>query len=352
MAQPRIPLTRPSFPHGRDFFERWRHVTNMTGLHSNFGTLWKEAARKIEHFVGGRYFALPVANGTDAVAVALAAAGCSFEEMPTINVEAFTFHATFCAAHMLNAHDVAPIATDAHVPEEELAVRTKWWGYDRDLSWTKAHDVVDAAGGFGDREAFESIGADSIVAVSFHATKNFPIGEGGCVLVPKHREQAAHVAKQAMCFGFDSERRVRGWGINAKLDELRCSLLLEQLDRRMFFAQRAAGIRKLVEILLSKIYDDCKQEMHLDIGNERLNVGPWASLPVLPVPRADELVAHLATRGIQARRTYDLAAGFDGYRPWQRHCVAFPADVTNGELDELLIEIETFYVKKEMSDAA
>lgn len=340
MAQPRVPLTRPHFPQTRDFFERWRHVTNLTGQHSNRGTLWHEAARRLENVTGGRFVAFPVTNGTDAVALAIWGASRETPYEPTVNVEGFTFHATKCAAHLVAGHDVSIIDTNERVDPTEIAVRTKWWGYDRDLMWCGPNDVIDAAGGFGDARAFANINPECIVAVSFHATKNFPIGEGGAVLVPKHREAAQLAVHQAMCFGFDIERRpVEGWGMNAKLDELHCSLLIEQLDNIRYFARRASSIGALAGHIAGHIAG-----VSDPIGGKVLNTGHWPSLPVLPVPRADELVAFLGEHGFQCRRTYDPMEGAT-LEEWQRACVAFPADMTQDELGQFCRALDIFYGK-------
>jgi len=354
MANPRVPLTRPSFPQSDDFYLRWKHVTNMTGQHSNRGTLWHEAARRLENFTEGRYVAFPVANGTDAVALAIY--GASREQSLScyngaVNVEGFTFHATLCAAKMVAGHDVTIIDTNERVDPTEIAVRTKWWGYDRDLLWCGANDVIDAAGGFGDASAFEHIGKDCIVAVSFHATKNFPIGEGGAVLVPKHREMAQLAVHRAMSFGFDIDRKpVEPFGINAKLDELRCSLLIEQLEHAKHFERRADNMRALVIHVATHAYGAGKsdgKEMQSKDGIDFPQLGNWPSLPVFPMPRADELVAFMAERGFQCRRTYDPIPGAN-YEPWQRSCVAFPADMTADENRQLCAALDEFYGKTEI----
>lgn len=319
----------------------------MTGQHSNFGTLWNEAARRIEYLTGGRYIAFPVSNGTDAVALGIYAAHREYapaaEWAPTINVEAFTFRATFCAAEMVSPNDVVIIETDEVTDPSEINVRTKWWGYNRDLSSSTANDVIDAAGGFGRAAAFENIGRDSIVAVSFHATKNFPIGEGGAVLVPRHRKDAAVAVRRAMCFGFDTDRNVvESFGINAKLDELRCSLLIEQLDSSRFFEARSDRIGRLALHIAEHVYAP-------STGNVAPSgcppPGSWASLPVVPVPRANELINYLAEHGYQCRRTYELLDGYGDYQEWQRSCVAFPADMNALELVHFCDLLDAFYKK-------
>lgn len=341
----RVPLTRPVLPGRRDFFERWSHVTQMTGQHSNFGLLWTEAAQRLERMTGGRYTAFPVSDGTSAVALAIWAAARECHQTPALFVEAFTFHATFCAANMVApalCSSPIPIATDfQRHGSASVFVRTKWWGVDRDLSWSTKYDVIDAAGGFGDRRAFERVGPDSIVAVSFHATKNFPIGEGGAVLVPKHRTLAATAVRRAMCFGFNDDREpVEAFGINAKLDELRCSMLIEQLLHAQYFARRAAGIAEVTKGLADVFYK-------LGVVSAFTPApGAWASLPVVAVTHdARPLVAFLGERGFQCRVTYDLRPDFDGYEEWQRECVAFPADMNADELVQLVDLIDGFYSK-------
>lgn len=91
--------------------------------------------------------------------------------------------------------------------------------------------VVDSAAGFGALdEDGRCLGLQGDVEVfSFHATKPFPVGEGGLIVTgsPERRQRLGEWVN----FGFDADRRVTVPGLNGKMSELAAATALAALDR-------------------------------------------------------------------------------------------------------------------------
>jgi dTDP-4-amino-4,6-dideoxygalactose transaminase len=102
-------------------------------------------------------------------------------------------------------------------------------------AWTAFRDktgiavVIDGAACF---EAATSAPSGTLgaipVAISFHATKSFGVGEGGCV-VTRDVNLAIRVAR-AINFGFFGSRDCQSANINGKLNEYQAAVGLAELD--------------------------------------------------------------------------------------------------------------------------
>lgn len=335
-----VPLVRPSFPSYLDFGQRWSLATGRTGQFSNFGVLFDEAQERLSSLTG-RY-AIPVSTGTAAVELAIAAAEASYGHGVDIAFEAFTFQATHLAAEHVSevrrGHGdgyVFPIRTNQSVArggkgELGVVVRTIPFGMGRD--WSHNDDrcqlVIDAAGAF-DPITIRELPERAFIACSFHATKSYPIGEGGCVFLPKGTSWAAKTIQAAMNFGFDSKRNVlRGWATNAKLDELRCSILIEQLERVGYFTERSRRIREHVKAIVQ--------------SPGTRTWAPYAlgySQSLVVVAHADpaKLVTALFEAGFIARRVYHPFISADHLTYDEQRLVALPSDMTDDELHNLIV---------------
>jgi dTDP-4-amino-4,6-dideoxygalactose transaminase len=308
-----IPLVRPSFPPIESWAPRWKAATDKTGQYSNYGQLWHEAAEKLRQMTGMQAF--PCSSGTEAVGLAIQAAK-SARDVRRFDVEAFTFEATHVAAERFNGFDRI-IRSDKQSP---WAVRTIPFGCGRTL---QSECIVDAAGGFGPGVASLSCP----IAVSFHATKNFPIGEGGCVFLPQTWALSDEMVA-AMNFGFDMDRKrdphVEHVG-NGKLDELRCAVLLAQLERVDYFKARSARIREHSRLLQHKINQT----------EPPYPLGAWQSLVVVQVADAAGVADDLATEGFVARPVYSPNRFPELLLPAERNLLALPSDMTAAELERL-----------------
>ncbi len=312
-----VPLVRPSFPPVESWLSRWKASTQKTGIYSNFGPLWHEVAERLSNMTG--MIALPCSTGTEAVALAIQAAK-SQRDVQKFDVEAFTFEATHIAAERFKGFCRVVRSSDI----ADWNVRTIPFGCGRRIP---DRSIVDAAGGFGPGIFAGMI--DTPTAVSFHATKNFPIGEGGCVFLPPDWEIAARVVQAAMNFGFDMDRR-RWTSIehvgNGKLDELRCALLLAQLDRVDYFAERSARIRIQTEFLLYRSVAKELITVPFELGRNQ-------SLLVVQIEDPDTAIESLAEAGFVARRIYSPNRFEELLLPEERNLIALPSDMTQDELE-------------------
>lgn len=317
-----VPLVRPSFPPIEAFAHLWEAATMASHQFSNFGTLWHDAADLLSKMTGR--IALPCSNGTEAVALAVHALGVN-----QVAFEGFTFEATRIACRRL---DIQPTVLRTNAGDEtydELAiVRTIPFGSKRRFVESRPGKnlVIDAAGAFGG-DFFASLPDDAFIACSFHATKNFPIGEGGCVFLPAHANWAIESVTAAMNFGIDGKRNLLpGYRTNAKLDEMRCAILLAQLERVDYFARRSARIVRHSQ----------------DIANG--GCGAWLpyrpgdaqSLVVVAYKDPDVLVRGLADAGFTARRVYHPYVKESVLFYDEARLVALPSDMSDDELTKII----------------
>jgi dTDP-4-amino-4,6-dideoxygalactose transaminase len=174
---------------------------------------------------------------------------------------------------------------------------------------------------------------DAFVCVSFHATKNFPIGEGGAVLLPRHATWARDQVMAAMNFGFDygsppNDRRVvPGFATNAKMDELHAALLLAQLGQVEWFADRSARIANASVDITAR----CPSLLRLPY-----TPGSAQSLVVVAHREPARLVDGLAARGFIARRVYHPFIAEDLLTYEEARMVALPSDCNGLEMMRLV----------------
>ena len=313
---------------GRGWDDHWRSSTEKSGQYSNFGPLWHAAAEQLS-LITGR-IALPCSSGTSAIAVAAALADtiCWDDCVVDPRYEAFTFAATSLAAKQVNAF-YRPIRTDAAVPDASSVIRTVPFGMQREFSAHKQDVlIIDAAGAFG-IDALQRYPECAIITCSFHATKNFPIGEGGCVFLPAGWERQAKLARAAMNFGMNEERKFERslcWAGNAKLDELHCALLLAQLEGADYFAARSVRIAEDSKILASTITG----------ASLPYSTGKWQSMVVVEHPFPDALCSRLIAGGFMARRMYHPFVDPELLSYEESHLVALPSDMVQEELEQLV----------------
>lgn len=157
--------------------------------------------------------------------------------------------------------------------------------------------VVDSAAGFGSvDESGRALGSSGRTEVfSFHATKPFAIGEGGCVVT--NDAEVASEMRRLINFGFGSDRVVRGTpGINGKLPEILCAFGLAVLDE----FDTVLDQRRKRAVAMSALLED----------GIRLPPGLCNSavqfVPALVDPsKRDALVSACDARGVQLRTYFD-----------------------------------------------
>lgn len=336
-----IPLVRPSFPEPEVFIPLWRKATQESGIYSNFGPLWWMAADKLSEM--SDRLAIPVTSGTEAVALAALATQIERGVLDyTPGVEAFTFEAGRIAAervmHIREPYGVCEVMSHLPFNGQGVCIRTIPFGSLRSFTgkqFEAENTVIDAAGGFGPGAFTTNVRNDQAVAVSFHATKNFPIGEGGAVLLPKTWKRGGEAVVQAMNFGFTQHRRQRitqHYATNAKLDEMRCAMLLAQLERADYFEARSARIRKHVLTLIANV-DQLRAPYAL---------GKWQSLVVVQVDQLADAMGILADRGIACREVYPTSRQ-DLLTDAEKNLLALPSDCTDDELAQVMDALREVY---------
>jgi dTDP-4-amino-4,6-dideoxygalactose transaminase len=159
--------------------------------------------------------------------------------------------------------------------------------------------VVDSAAGFGATDVAGSpLGAVGDVEVfSFHATKPFAIGEGGCVTTPDP-ETAERVAEM-INFGLEPGTRTSvDIGFNAKMSELHAAAALAMLDELPTVLERRRDAAAHVRLLIDPAGVRCQA------AAER---SPWQMLQVsMPTAAARRRAVELAPEhAIEVRTMHD-----------------------------------------------
>jgi dTDP-4-amino-4,6-dideoxygalactose transaminase len=256
----------------------------------------------VRHVVG-------VANGTDAITIALRALGVRPGD--EVIVPAFTFYATAEAVATAGAVpvfcDIDP-ATRNVTPETVSAVMTPrvraivavdLFGAPapvpalRALGLPVLEDAAQAAGAMLGGLKAGALG--DVATFSFYPSKNLGcFGDGGAIAT--HDDEIAELARTLRFHGSRDKRSFEYVGYNSRLDELQAAvlrILLPELDgwaagrRAAATAYAAAGLGE-----------------HVGLPTVPNGSEPAWHLYVVTHPEADRLLAALNERGVQARAYY------------------------------------------------
>lgn len=244
--------------------------------------------------------AIGVANGTEALTIALRAAGVRPGD--DVVVPSFTFYASAEAIPPLGANpvfcDVDPatclVTPDtvraALTPRTTAIVAVDLFGNLapdlRDLGLPVIEDAAQAAGttGAGTR--------GTLATLSFYPSKNLgAFGDGGAILTDD-----AALAERVRTLRFHGSRDKVTYeevGYNSRLDELQAAVLRVMLPHLPAWAEHRAQAR---ELYLAEGFD-------LPLPEPAAERVAW-HLMVARHPEPDALAARLAERGIQARGYY------------------------------------------------
>ena len=314
----RVPVMRPRLPTW-DRLQPYLQRIDQARVYSNFGALASELEQRL-----CRHFSLPpggvasAGSGLSAIVGAiLGQAGRAAPTRPVAVVPAFTFVATAIAAEQCGYQPwLADVdgASWQMTPDDVLrhprldavglvvAVATlgrpveqaPWREFVRR---TGIPVVIDGAA------AFDAIGdapatylGDVPVALSFHATKSFGVGEGGAVLASDVEVVAR--ASRALNFGFQGSRDSQIASTNGKMSEYHAAVGLAELDdwnvKRDAMRQVAMAYREAFAAL------DCDAALHVapDVA---------ASYTVFAAPTGDaaeRICAELEHDGLDFRFWY------------------------------------------------
>jgi dTDP-4-amino-4,6-dideoxygalactose transaminase len=87
--------------------------------------------------------------------------------------------------------------------------------------------IVDGAATFGTTNDNSIFNYGDVFCMSFHATKTLSVGECGCTMA---NEELSDKIKKYITFGFDDSRTPVMVGMNAKVSEYTCAVLLDLLS--------------------------------------------------------------------------------------------------------------------------
>ena len=259
-------------------------------------------------YLGARY-AIGVANGTDAITIALRAMGVGPGD--EVICPSFTFYATPEAVVNAGATpvfcdvDPATFCVTAETVERAISARTRavvpvhLFGNVAPVAELRRFGVPileDAAQAIGARRDGESAGALGDAATfSFFPSKNLPcLGDGGAIATDD--ELVATRARRLRFHGSEDKVTHTEVGYNSRLDELQAAVLrtlLPELDgwnfarRGVAAAYERHGLGELVE--LPRPEPSVEHVYHLFVARHE---------------RAEELVGALGRAGIGARGYY------------------------------------------------
>lgn len=244
-----IPFLRPNLVR-REAYAAYLDQIDDSHIYSNYGPLNTRFEQRIlNEFFKDQGALTTVANATLGLMLAISLChrpGKQYAIMPS-----FTFAATPLAAMWCGLKpyfiDINPETWCLDENQVEMAVKNlgdevavivpyATFGTGIDLSryaaWHNAGVpvVVDAASSLGtviDDRHFGR-GFPGAVVFSLHATKSFPIGEGG-VVYSANKDFISH-ARQMANFGFTPDRISTLPGFNAKLSEIHAAVALATLD--------------------------------------------------------------------------------------------------------------------------
>jgi dTDP-4-amino-4,6-dideoxygalactose transaminase len=342
-ADYRFPAIRPSFPPVEEWI-RFCEPAYDRRWFSNFGPVLEkfeaELTRSICHEEESITCANSATSGLAAVLIALGVRG-------PVTVPAFTFPATASAVLMAGAEpmildvELESWALSASLLEKFLGTQScdavvlvAPFGLKRDFSrhleicrGRGIPVVIDNAAGLS--EMGSPLSEENHFEVySLHATKPFPIGEGGAIR--SHASQSSAL-RRALNFGLEAGRAQPGaWGINGKLPEI--SAAIGRAVLRNFaevLARRRSAAGRYIELL--RHYEGLRFPTDPSLSS-------WQVFPVRisSAEAAESFVEKAARRGLQIRWSYKPTADH-----WPR--TRKPAPCPNGEtLSEQIVTLPIY----------
>ena len=265
MNAPRsIPVQRPLLPHADRLVPYLRRI-DATRTYSNWGPLADELERRLEaHFDLPKSGVISAASGTSAlVGAVLGTAGRAGLERPLALIPAYTFVATALAVeqcgyrpHVVDVDpqtwllDVAGLHMRSSLDRVGLVVPVAPFGrpvpQDPWVVFRRATGIpVAIDGGASFEGASDEPGrflGEIPTALSFHATKSFATGEGGCIATTD--TSAAKRMTQALNFGFYEARDCQWPSTNGKMSEYHAAVGLAELDG---WTEKRAALRSVAE---------------------------------------------------------------------------------------------------------
>ncbi len=313
-----IPVLRPCLPSTDRLLPYLRRI-DATRVYTNWGPLALELEERL-----CRLFSLPhggvvsAGSGTSALTAAiLTAAGRATGGRRVAIVPALTFVATAVSAescgYTVRIADVDPetwqldperVAARTDLDEVAIVISVAPFGRPApQAAWLEFRErtgipvVIDGAATFEAATVRpERILGEIPVAMSFHATKAFATGEGGCVASTD--TSLVQQVGQALNFGFSGSRDSATPSLNGRLSEYHAAIGLAELER--WSAKQEATARVLN--LYRERFDRLGLADHLVCGPEVAS--PYVLFQARTQPEANDVAASLEGDGISHRLWY------------------------------------------------
>jgi dTDP-4-amino-4,6-dideoxygalactose transaminase len=270
----------------------------------------KAFEQELAAYLGVRHV-IGVANGTDAITIALRAMGV--EPGDEVVVPSLTFYATaeavatagarpvFCDVDRDTRNVTAETVSAALTPRTKAIVAVDLFGCPaplpelRDLGLPVLEDAAQAAGASLDGRRAGSLG--DAATFSFYPSKNLGcFGDGGAIATDD--DEIAATARALRFHGSRDKQTFDLVGYNSRLDELQAAILrvlLPHLDDWCDGRRAAAGA-----------YERAGLAEHVSLPATPRGAEPAWHLYVVTHPRAETLLAALNERDIQARGYYRM----------------------------------------------
>lgn len=313
-----IGVLRPLLPTAEKLLPYLARI-DESRVYSNWGPLVLELSDRLASAFGTNQGSVICANSgmTALVGAILAAAGRATAERPLAIVPDFTFTATGLAAQACG-YDLAIASCDRNnwtfSPQDLLRRKdlskvglvipvspfgrnvgqTEWQQFQ---AATGIPVVIDGAALFEAllREPRMNLGPLP-VALSFHATKSFATGEGGCVITT--RPDLANRTLQCLNFGFMNSRLSEVPGINGKLSEYAAAVGLAELDGWAGKYQRSMSVCDAYRQGLERLPVDMRLWTAPHISSS------YVLLQCRSVQEANTVAEALASELVDTRRWY------------------------------------------------
>lgn len=345
----RFPAIRPSLP-AVDEWIGFLNPSYQRRWFSNFGPVLEKFETELAACFCHKGESITCANNATS---GLAATLIALEVQGPVVVPAYTFPATVSAVLMAGAEpnildvELESWALSARLLEKFVATQpckavilVAPFGLKRDFSRhleicreRGIAVLIDNAAGLS--EIGEPLREENHFEVySLHATKPFPIGEGGAIR--SHATQTSAL-RRALNFGLEAGQAQPGaWGINGKLPEVSAAIgraVLGSYEETLH--RRRSAARRYIDFL--------EQYQQLVFPADPMLL-PWQVFPLrLPSAAAAEIfVAQSALRGLQIRWSYKPTVDH-----WPR--TRSPAPCPNAET--LSQQIVTLPIYSDMTEA-
>lgn len=314
-------VTSPLMPDYEDFIRAIKPLWDKRFLTNN-GEMLREFERKLGEYLGEEYVTV-YTNGTLPIMAACHALNLKGEVITTPYTFVATSHALkWCGLKPVyidvdpTSGNMDPSLIESAITERSSAILpVHVYGQPCDVEAIKRVAekyslpvIYDAAHAFGVRQDGVSITAfGDLATLSFHATKVFNTLEGGAII--SRSSEMKERLDRLRNFGFVSETSVTDIGINAKMDEMRATFGILNLQK----TDEAIKARKTI----SEQYDMAFEGLNLMRLSKRNGVrSNYSHYPIFLADQTarDRLYSALREKNIFARKYfYPLVTDFPAY---------------------------------------